>query len=706
MSRLRSKKGKGANFVPQNGALVEHRKVGVWDLYVERDAVLSYFPTSWRIEEYAELLNDIPYLWRTLRDVATLAWPLLLLYVALTLMISLVPALNLWFSAQLVNIVQVAVDQRVVDTNLLIQIAGGRVLCAAVENLLSSASRKVSIALNWRIRRFYSAHIFRSMARLDVPTWDDPVASAQIEAVVPKGQNAVAWVAITSIVQTGSTLLRLFSQTAVLTGVLWEQRDGLLLSVLSFASNSFTFFNLAYDGDMHGAWAATTRDNDFIRMEGLKQLVSRSKHRKEVVAGGLAECLTAEYSNLVDRLGDSASDFWSAYMSRQSDRSFHPVRLLRLPLSELPQIVFTLRAVQQPSSIPVSLASLHLMQRTSGSFIHSVRLLLQQTGNVSGQLSALRKLYEAGNITNQVVDGTVPFPQNTQSIRDGICLEFRDVSFRYPGSEDYALRNISFRVAPGQLCVIIGSNGSGKSTILKLMARIYDPTEGTIFLDDQDIKVLRLADLRRAMAILFQDYTHFPLSIRENIALGDPTRMHDEAAIEEAARLGGASELIAHLPNGFDTYLERPVRDLFSGLPDGTTNLFGRKFDNGNLRTYVDTPIDHGLSGGQMQRLAVARTFMRSSSAEQGVGLLLFDEPSASLDPTAEHDLFSRLRELRGNKTMIFSTHRFGNLTRHADLILYMNNSVIVEAGTHEDLLKVESSDYARLWRIQAEAFL
>jgi ABC-type multidrug transport system fused ATPase/permease subunit len=133
--------------------------------------------------------------------------------------------------------------------------------------------------------------------------------------------------------------------------------------------------------------------------------------------------------------------------------------------------------------------------------------------------------------------------------------------------------------------------------------------------------------------------THQPLpsQIRENIALGDPSRTHDDAAIERAATLGGASELIAHLPDGFDTYLERPVRDLFSGLPDGTTNVFGRKFDTGRLRRYVDTPTDHGLSGGQMQRLAVARTFMRSSSAEQEVGLLLFDEPSASLDPTAEH---------------------------------------------------------------------
>jgi ABC-type multidrug transport system fused ATPase/permease subunit len=119
--------------------------------------------------------------------------------------------------------------------------------------------------------------------------------------------------------------------------------------------------------------------------------------------------------------------------------------------------------------------------------------------------------------------------------------------------------------------------------------------------------------------------------------------MHDDTAIEQAARLGGASELIARLPDGLDTYLERPVRDLFSGLPDGTTSLFGRNLDSGRLRRYMDTPTDHGLSGGQMQRLAVARTFMSSSSAEQRVGLLLFDEPSASLDPTAEHGMISSL---------------------------------------------------------------
>ncbi len=128
--------------------------------------------------------------------------------------------------------------------------------------------------------------------------------------------------------------------------------------------------------------------------------------------------------------------------------------------------------------------------------------------------------------------------------------------------------------------------------------------------------------------------------------------------------------MIARLPDGFDTYLERPVRDLYSGIPDGTTTLFGRKVDHGRLRGFMDTSTDHGLSGGQMQRLAVARTFMRSSSTERGVGLLLFDEPSASLDPTAEHGAISpqrRIRLIRIERTSVRSILTASRVAREQD---------------------------------------
>ncbi|THU99111.1 P-loop containing nucleoside triphosphate hydrolase protein [Dendrothele bispora CBS 962.96] len=149
--------------------------------------------------------------------------------------------------------------------------------------------------------------------------------------------------------------------------------------------------------------------------------------------------------------------------------------------------------------------------------------------------------------------------------------------------------------------------------------------------------------------------------------------------------MGGAHDFITRLPESYDTYLDRPgmVRDVYSGLPEGTKTIFG-----------------------QVQRIALSRTFMRSLvDSQSAIGLLLFDEPSASLDPAAEHDLFERLRQLRGQKTMIFSSHRFGNLTRHADLILYMDDSAIVEEGSHNDLVN-KGGEYARIWNLQAQAFL
>ncbi|KIK49058.1 hypothetical protein CY34DRAFT_797443, partial [Suillus luteus UH-Slu-Lm8-n1] len=272
------------------------------------------------------------------------------------------------------------------------------------------------------------------------------------------------------------------------------------------------------------------------------------------------------------------------------------------------------------------------------------------------------------------------------------------VSFRYPGAEKYALRDVSFKIGAGQLCVIVGTNGSGKSTILKLVSRIYDPIEGTILIDNRDIKTLKLANLREAMSILFQDYTHFPLSIHDNIAFGNPVLANDSDKVREAARLASAEEFIDDLPARFNTFIKGSQED---HIREHTS--YGNSFTHS-----TGGPHDtiSGLSGGQMQRLAVSRTFMRAfvSGSNSSVGIMLYDEPSASLDPKAEHELFETLREWRGEKTLIFSTHRFGNLTRHADLILYIDESV-QEEGTHDELMK-KGGYYATNWNLQASPYI
>ena len=200
----------------------------------------------------------------------------------------------------------------------------------------------------------------------------------------------------------------------------------------------------------------------------------------------------------------------------------------------------TLRAIRQPLSIPLSFASLNIVTRTATSFTHTLFTLRNDTASIADTLTSVRLLYEVAEIPNRVkvnhilpkeksgkdssetiehnpdLDDPllgIPFPEDQQSLELGISVEFREVSFKYPGSNTYALHNTSFKIERGQLCVIVGINGSGKSTILKLIARLYDPLEGEIRINGQDIRTFRLADLRNATTVLFQDYTLFPLNV-------------------------------------------------------------------------------------------------------------------------------------------------------------------------------------------------
>ncbi|KAG5646916.1 hypothetical protein DXG03_001992 [Asterophora parasitica] len=705
-SKATTRKG---TFDPLNPKNVKHTRIGVWDMYEEVQPELAHIPGGSRLEPYLEMAQGIPYVWRMLKDVGSIraCWFLLGTYLAIECAASLVPAVSLWYSAQLLDIVQFAVDKRMVDKRLLVEIAASRLGCLFLGRFLRYANRKCVRPLNLRVRQFYAVHSFGAMARLDVPTFNDDAVHRQLEqAVAPNSHSSIAFDTLQTVVYGLTTLLQLLSQFSVLVGVLRGQRDGPLLAVLSFSQVLFQWSASKRWFDPSGVWAATTKNADYIRMEGMKRTVSDNAHRQEIVTGGLQEYLFAQFRRCAQVVGDHAISFNEAARYYKID-TLSVASFFEDPLRELPQIVFTLRAAQYPSSIPISLASLNLITQTTSTFTGLLVSLYSNTGSLAEKIADVRRLYDIEKIPNRVVDGTEPFPEDQKSLASGISVEFRNVSFRYPGSEAHALENASFKIGKGQLCIIVGANGSGKSTILKLIARLYEPCEGQILVNDRDIKLLKLTDLRRAMSVLFQDYTHFPLSIKENIGIGDPEHITDEDKIRQAARLGGADEFIEKLPDGFDTYLDRPVRDYYSSLPEGTKTLFGRPVDFGGLRSAgkMASSNTKSLSGGQMQRIALSRSFMRSLVSDRDVGLLLFDEPSASLDPKAEHDLFERLRQLRGNKTMIFSSHRFGNLTRYADLILYINNSSIIEEGNHYELLK-KDGEYAQIWKLQAQAFL
>ncbi|KZT68757.1 P-loop containing nucleoside triphosphate hydrolase protein [Daedalea quercina L-15889] len=699
-------------FDPEDAKRVRHTRIGVWDFYEEKQPILGWnIPGTSTLEHYLEVTRSLPYVWRMMQDISNIrnCWMLIILYITVELTQSLIPAASLWYSGQLLTIVQTAIDTRTVDQDFLVRISAGRMGCAVLGRLLGHVKTSISYPLSNRLKQHYTVHLLYARARLDLPTFEDPAVQRQLEEASQSSRGGVAWDTFSMVVSAVSTAIHITSEVSMLVAVLRDQPDSTLLATICLSQSLLDWFSKNNSIDRgQGVWAATTRNEDYIKMQGLKRVVSLPEHRKEFVAGNLAEYCTSLFREAAQRVGDQAGDFWEVRREWKNRRRLSFASIIKEPWKELPQIVFTLRAVRYPASIPVSLASLNLIQHTASSFGWTVYRFIDQFGSIADQLATVRKLYDIVNIPNRIPDGTVPFPEDAQKAKAGIDVEFRNVSFRYPDSEIWALRNVSFKLIPGQLGVIVGANGSGKSTVLKLIMRLYDVEEGEILIDGRDIRTLKLGDLRQSVSVLFQDYTHFPLSIRDNIALGNPSHAANDDQVRLAARLGGAEEFIERLPEGFDTYLERPVTDYYSALPEGTKTIFGKPVDYGGIRgvASLQSNTGHNLSGGQMQRLAVARTFMRSIVSEDStVGLLLFDEPSASLDPTAEHDLFTRLRQLRGSKTMLFSSHRFGNLTRHADLILYMNDSAIEETGTHSELL-ARDGGYARIWKLQAQAFI
>ncbi|KAG1908605.1 P-loop containing nucleoside triphosphate hydrolase protein [Suillus fuscotomentosus] len=686
---------------------VTHTRIGIWDLYEERGKELPRSPDSSILKTIVQIRDNMPYVVRMFKEILNIRRVPMLLsaFLAVKVLDSLIPAVSLWYDGQLLQLVETVMETPTIDTTVVIHVAVGRVTCAVASHLLKHIQRRMEIPINISIRQFYARHLFHSTARLDLPTFTDSAVQLQFDSVTNSRtmHTSLAWQAVHRLASLTTMTTGMLSELFVLFTILRKQQNGPLLVILGFSQSMFRWYrkqSWRHNFDM-GVWAATTTNNDYIRTQGLRILGFSPSHRKELVAGNLSEYITSQFCESASRLGDDAGRFREVYEAHSMGKFPSITSILRETMHELPQIAFILSVARRPTTVLLSFVSFVLIEQTSNSFI-STPLLSYTVSDLATIFANVRHLYQFKNVQNKVVDGTERFPGNQQSLSSGISVEFRNVSFQYSDEERYALRDVSFRIEASQLCVIVGGNGSGKSTILKLISRIYDPTEGTILIDNRDIKTLRLTDLRAAMSILFQDYTHFPLSIRENIGLGNPGLAQDDDKIREAAKMGGARDFIEELPDGFNTYIDRPVDDYYADYNESTAVDYSNVRNMGGLRT--STVSD--LSGGQKQRLAVSRTFMRSlvTDTDSSAGMLLFDEPSASLDPTAENDLFENLRKLKGTKTMIFSTHRFGNLTRHADLILYMDESV-QEQGTHDELMG-KGGEYARIWNIQAKPFL
>jgi ATP-binding cassette subfamily B protein len=250
-------------------------------------------------------------------------------------------------------------------------------------------------------------------------------------------------------------------------------------------------------------------------------------------------------------------------------------------------------------------------------------------------------------------------------IRTG--FEFRNVSFRYPGSSRLVLNGLNFHLRPGERVALIGENGEGKTTIVKLLTRLYDPAEGQVLLDGVDLREYSLEDLYREIGVIFQDFMRYEMTARENIAVGRIEQIDNLALLQQSAQKSMADEVVAKLSSGYE-------------------QMLGRRFEGG-----VD------LSGGEWQKVALARAYLRNAQ------VLILDEPTSALDARSEYEVFQRFAELTAGKMALFISHRFSTV-RMADRIVVLEHGKIAEEGDHDALTQL-GGRYAEMFELQAASY-
>ncbi len=263
---------------------------------------------------------------------------------------------------------------------------------------------------------------------------------------------------------------------------------------------------------------------------------------------------------------------------------------------------------------------------------------------------------------------SIPSPRMPQK-QGGHTIEFKNVSFKYPGSERYVLKNINIKMSAGETVVLVGLNGAGKTTLIKLLTRLYDPTEGVILLDGYDIREYDVDALYKMFGIIFQDFGKYAVSVKENIVFGDIDKEITDSNIQNAAVQSNSKDFIDRLPDGYDTPL---------------------------MRMFEENGVE--LSIGQWQKLSVARAFYSDSD------IFILDEPTASLDAIAEQEIFNQFDELRKDKLTLFVSHRLSSATTASKIIVLMNGEV-VEQGTHSELMDL-GGHYCNLFSTQAQRYI
>ena len=502
-----------------------------------------------------------------------------------------------------------------------------------------------------RYTHYVSIRVMDQASKLDLTTYEDPVFYDRLERARVQATDRLA------MIQQLGRLLQQSVTTLAFTGVLLQSSPWLLLLMAAGVFPSFL-------GETHYAflgYAKNFRQTPAKRqMDYLRQVAASREGAKELKLFGLSGFLTGRFRQISQRICEEnvalslRKLFWGGSFALVGTLGYYGSYAFVIWRAlhgayNIGVFTFLTTAIQQASS--------NLQQAFStASGIADQALFLTDLIAFFEMKPTLRSKPDA-----------LPAPR---PIRAG--FEFRNVSFSYPGTDRYVLRDFNFTFVPGERIALIGENGEGKTTVVKLITRLYDVTEGQILLDGVDLRDYSIEDLHHEIGVIFQDFMRYEMTARENIIVGrvdgngspESIRL---ACIEEAARKSQASQVIRKLPERYD-------------------QMLGRRFEGG-----VD------LSTGEWQRMALARAYLRDAQ------LLILDEPTAALDAKSELQVFERFAELTAGKMALLISHRFSTV-RMADRIVVLEAGKLVEEGTHAQLL-ASGGRYASMFEMQAASY-
>ena len=583
----------------------------------------------------------------------TLVWAtsrkLTLALAGATLLQSITPAAQVWLAGRLIDEVVAGVQAGGSEQHVrtIVILALLQLVLLLGSSFLQTAGNISQQLLQERLAIHVQLQIMRHAATLDLADFENAAYYDQLQQAQRESARRPVEM-VSGVFGLGRSIVTFATMVALLLGLSpWVAAAALISPIPAFIS-----------GSRYGWWGfQQMRRQSPVRrvMSYLTTLMTTDEYAKEV------KLFTAE-DYFIDRYERTAAGYYEE--TRQL--------LVRRYLAGFGWGTLTTLA-SSGTFLYVALLAVR-GQVTLGALTVFTQAAAQVQGAFQGILGGIQGIYENGLYLSTLYEllerePRIHAPEHPAPVRRPFQqgIEFRNVSYRYPGRDALALDDVSFTIEPGQTVALVGRNGAGKSTVVKLLGRLYDPDEGQILIDGRDVREYDPVELRREFGVMFQDYAAYQVSAGENIGVGNVDRADDMAAIAEAAARAGADDVVTKLPEGYETTL-------------------GKWFEGG-----------HQLSGGEWQKIALARAFMRDAQ------VLILDEPTAALDAQAEHDLFARIKSLTRGKMALYISHRFSTV-RMADRILFLENGRLVEQGTHEELMTL-GGRYAELFDLQAASY-